>query len=133
MATWTLPVCLIVVKQEMTAWNEDSRQFMFLLKVTGESQRRYITVWTWMQCHAGGNVIFGHIGKSVSLVFLTASRQTQRTCAGVVSLLLERHVAKGDDVLLTGGTGDETWFHHQPRNKELFGSCLNHCTTGSCR
>ena len=75
MATRTLPVCLIVVKQEMTAWNEDSRQFMFLLKVTGESQRRYITVWTWMQCHAGGNVIFGHIGKFVSIVFLNASRQ----------------------------------------------------------
>jgi hypothetical protein len=69
-----------------------------------------------MQCHAGGNVTFGHTGKFVSIMFLTV-RQTDRykgTCAGMLLLLLETHVAKGDDVLLTGGTGDKTWFHHQP-------------------
>lgn len=69
-----------------------------------------------MQCHAGGNVIFSCSGKFVSIVFLTVTDRHKRTCSVVVLQLLERHAAKGDDVLLTGGTGDNTWFHHQPRN-----------------
>jgi hypothetical protein len=77
---------LILVVQELSAWNEASRMFMLLLKVTGKSQRHYITAWNWMQCHAGSNVIFGHTGKFVTIVLLTVSQtdRHKRTCAGVV-------------------------------------------------
>ena len=135
-ATWTSPMCVSVVNQELPAWNETGRKLMFLLKVTDDWQLRDVTSQLGIGCSVMQEIMSALVvlGSLFPLCSLLLGRQTQKNTTDVASQLFERRAAKGDDFLLTGGTGDQTWFHHiNHEAKNSFGSYLNHGTAGSCR